>query len=36
MPTMLWFPEILEHSSNFEKWFTNPKNNVNITLKKRY
>ena len=28
MPTLLWFPDVLEPAENFEKWFTNPNNKV--------
>ena len=28
MPTLLWFPEVLEHANSSEKFFTNPLNKV--------
>ncbi len=28
MPTLLWFPDVMEPAENFEKWFTNPNNKV--------
>jgi hypothetical protein len=32
MPTMLWFPEVLETIENYEKWLTNPENKVKIQM----
>ena len=26
MPTLLWFPDVMEPAENFEKWFLNPHN----------
>jgi hypothetical protein len=28
MPTMLWFPEVLENAENWEGWFNKPDNHV--------
>jgi hypothetical protein len=28
MPTMLWFPEVLESAENWENWFQKPDNHV--------
>jgi pimeloyl-ACP methyl ester carboxylesterase len=28
MPTMLWFPEVLEPAENFEKWLEKPENEI--------
>jgi hypothetical protein len=28
MPTMIWFPEVLESADNWESWFQKPDNNV--------
>lgn len=30
MPTMLWFPEVLDLAENYDKWLNNPDNRVNI------
>lgn len=29
MPTMLWFPEVLDLPESYEKWLNNPDNKVN-------
>jgi len=36
MPTMLWFPEVLEQAENFEKFFLDPNNKVIKFYNKRY
>ena len=28
MPTMLWFPEVMEPVENWEKWFMRPENKI--------
>jgi hypothetical protein len=28
MPTLLWFPDVMEPAENFEKWFLSPENKV--------
>lgn len=28
MPTLLWFPEVMEPCENWEKWFTRPENKI--------
>jgi hypothetical protein len=28
MPTMLWFPEVLDLAENYDKWLNNPNNDV--------
>jgi len=28
MPTMLWFPEVLDLADNYDKWLNNPDNKV--------
>ena len=28
MPTMLWFPEVMEPAENWEKWFQKPENKI--------
>ena len=28
MPTMLWFPEVMEPAENWEKWFLKPENKI--------
>lgn len=32
MPTLLWFPEILEQAENYEKWLTHPDNKVKFLI----
>ncbi len=36
MPTMIWFPEVLESAENWENWFQKPDNNVKINLIKDF
>ena len=33
MPTMLWFPEVLDLPENYDKWLNNPNNSVNYKYK---
>ena len=30
---MLWFPEVFDLAENYDKWFSNPHNEVNKKIK---
>jgi hypothetical protein len=32
MPTMLWFPEVLDLSENYDKWLNNADNKVKYSI----
>jgi len=32
MPTMLWFPEVLDLSENYDKWLNNTDNKVKYSI----